>query len=92
MKKHLIFEKWYVLSEPWGTGSAILAGNCDPHLGEIVCSNENAFYNPEGYQVDDIGTFVSGIMHHIVKVHNEWLMEWERNYIGAVSNADALVD
>ena len=36
MKKHLIFEKWYVLGEPWGDGISILAGNPDPHLGMVV--------------------------------------------------------
>ena len=86
MKKHLIFEKWYALA------ASILAGNPDPHLGVVVCENAFALFNPEGYEVGDIETFIHSIMQHIVKIHNAWLTEWERNRLGAVSNTEALVD
>jgi len=91
-KKHLIFEKWYVLSEPCGDEITVIAGNPDLHRGDVVCSNEYAFSNPEVYEVDDIGAFIISIMNHIVKVHNEWLGKWERDQIGAVSNSEAIVD
>lgn len=76
----IIKETWYLLTEPWGDGTTVLAGSPDPHRGKIICQNEFALFNPESYfefesdfSLANTKTLISQVMKHIVEIHNEWL-------------------
>jgi len=81
--------KWYTVDDPWGDGTVVVAGDPDPHLGKVICSNEHAVFNPESYDVEDVGEFIRNTMKHIVEIHNCWIEETGR---GAINNSQALVD
>lgn len=41
MKRSHLNERWYVVSQPWGSSDFVIAGHNDPHIGVFVCDCRN---------------------------------------------------
>jgi hypothetical protein len=66
----VIDRRWAVLGQPWAhgvdSGTTILAGSDDPHIGTLVCDTY------DGMNTGDLAE-ARALADHIVCIHNAWI-------------------
>lgn len=76
-------QRWYLLGQPWchsdDAGTAILAGNMDPHVATHIADLDDLSYLWE--ESDELGeeeakAQARALAEHIVDVHNGFLNPW----------------
>ena len=73
-KKSHLDSKWYVVGQPWGNGTYIIAGHPDPYLGIFVADCEYMFDFPfERYEEEWDLVGPCTLAQRIVADHNEML-------------------
>lgn len=69
----ILKSKWYIVEDPWGDGTSIVAGNPDPHIGKFICDADPVRWNPEAYlngvwdTEELLFARIRLVMNHIVK-------------------------
>jgi hypothetical protein len=72
-------ELWYVVDQPWGDGSWVIAGNPDPHIGKFVCCCEDISLIDftDNYTDEDAKNDCRNRAYHIAEIHNQSLKQTE---------------